>query len=358
MFSLSSSAILALAALSCVSAHSFSHFRRHSAPAGWATNYLEEYKVYHGRYLAIDCENKHDTTFFKECCHPLLKTETLAANRPKWCVPGHSSAAAVHTPSPTAVVNVVASSSTAHVAHVAPTQAADDDEDCDDDEDNADDDDEEDCDDEEDNADDDDEEDCDDEDEDDNNGEDDDEEDCDDDDDESSTHTPAVSATHPPQVTHATPTTHATPSTTLKMTTVKVTTPKPTISKAPTTTYKATTAKATTTAATGDKSSGNFITGGFSTWFTQNGVAGACGKVHKDTEFVAALQTQKYDHGSNCGRKIRVTNLSNGKTVDAIVADECPTCTNTACVDLSVAAFKQLADLSVGEFAIKYEYLD
>jgi hypothetical protein len=90
--------------------------------------------------------------------------------------------------------------------------------------------------------------------------------------------------------------------------------------------------------------------GGFVTFFSQNGVAGACGTVHSDNDFVAALDSRTYGNtgakSSYCGKKIRIT--WQGKSVDVTVADACPTCENSNSVDLSIAAFEQLAPQSVG----------
>ena len=95
------------------------------------------------------------------------------------------------------------------------------------------------------------------------------------------------------------------------------------------------------------------------TWFTQNGNAGACGNTHSDNDFIAALDYRTYGDTSAkskyCGEKIRVT--WQGKSVDVIVADACPTCENSASVDLSVAAFEALAPLKVGELDDS-KYLD
>jgi hypothetical protein len=33
---------------------------------------LQNYDAYHGRYLDWGCQKQHNTTFFDECCHPLL----------------------------------------------------------------------------------------------------------------------------------------------------------------------------------------------------------------------------------------------------------------------------------------------
>jgi hypothetical protein len=330
MFSFASSTVLALA-LASASAHSISHVRRHhvpraTPPEGWATGYLEVYDVYHARYIAIGCENKHNTSFFNFCCHPLLATETVEANRPACCAVGATAACPGASSSAVAVPKTTAAPPAP--ATTAPADDNDDDDDCDDDEDGDDED----------------------------NGDDGDEEECDGDDgDESSTveSTHAAVTTSTPKVTLAAP----------KMTTSAKPAPAPTTSTtpkpAPTT---STTAKATptTTAATSTKTSSasSFILGGFGTWFTQNGVAGACGTVHKDTDFVVALQTAKYANGANCGRKIQIINLANGKSATAVVADECPTCTNQECVDMSVSLFESLSTLSTGEIDIKWQYLD
>ncbi|KAG1735268.1 uncharacterized protein EDB91DRAFT_1037187, partial [Suillus paluster] len=47
-----------------------------------------------------------------------------------------------------------------------------------------------------------------------------------------------------------------------------------------------------------------------------------------------------------CGKQVQITNLSNGKTVTVTVADDCPTCANSESIDLSVAAFEAISDLS------------
>jgi hypothetical protein len=55
-------------------------------PRSYDSAILEPYKTYHDRYMALDCEKKHDTSFFKTCCHPLLKNEKLSS-RPAECTP-------------------------------------------------------------------------------------------------------------------------------------------------------------------------------------------------------------------------------------------------------------------------------
>ncbi|KAF8522255.1 barwin-like endoglucanase [Hysterangium stoloniferum] len=95
---------------------------------------------------------------------------------------------------------------------------------------------------------------------------------------------------------------------------------------------------------------GDLITGGIATFFFQNGVAGACGTVHKDSDFVVALPTKAYENGKNCGRKIEIIDPASGNKQTATVADECPTCVNDSCLDLSHALFNAFAGDGKGEF--------
>ncbi|KAH7913711.1 plant expansin [Hygrophoropsis aurantiaca] len=111
-------------------------------------------------------------------------------------------------------------------------------------------------------------------------------------------------------------------------------------------------------------SSGTTYTGGFATWFTQNGVAGACGTVHQDTDLIVALDQNMYGNSGGksqyCGKSVEIYNESTpGRSVQAIVADDCPTCTNSESLDLSEQAFKDLAgDLSIGEVKISWKFLN
>jgi rare lipoprotein A (peptidoglycan hydrolase) len=77
---------------------------RSTPPAGWPTDLLEPYDTYHARYMALQCNLKHNTPFFDSCCHPLLATESLATARPAQCNPSvnPSTAAAAPTASPAA----------------------------------------------------------------------------------------------------------------------------------------------------------------------------------------------------------------------------------------------------------------
>lgn len=88
---------IALAALSlAASSVSALVVPRTTPPANWPAN-LEPYDTYHARYLAIQCNLKHNTPFFDSCCHPLLATESLATARPAQCIPSTTSSSAPAT---------------------------------------------------------------------------------------------------------------------------------------------------------------------------------------------------------------------------------------------------------------------
>ncbi|KAH9063325.1 plant expansin [Lactarius vividus] len=109
-------------------------------------------------------------------------------------------------------------------------------------------------------------------------------------------------------------------------------------------------------------SSGSDVnTGGQATFFYQNGVAGACGKVHSDDDLICAMDQIRYgDPGAKsalCGKQVQITNTKNGKTVTVTVADDCPTCRNGNSIDLSEAAFKAIALLSDGVVPIEWSFV-
>ncbi|KAL6403261.1 expansin family protein [Ilyonectria robusta] len=85
-------------------------------------------------------------------------------------------------------------------------------------------------------------------------------------------------------------------------------------------------------------------TGGFATYFFQNGNYGSCGYVHADRDLIVALSSS-FDPMIDryCGRSVRITNTDNGHSVDAIIADSCPTCANANSLDLSTGAFDALS---------------
>ncbi|KAH6918520.1 expansin family protein [Coprinopsis sp. MPI-PUGE-AT-0042] len=221
---------------------------RSAPPADWFTEGLEPYDTYHSRYQALDCHAKHDTDFFDQCCHPLLRDESLSSRQ--WhCNP--SLQHATSTPDDTV-------------------------------------------------------------------------EDCDED--EKPVHrkrditsiTPALALIAPQ-------------------------------------------GEATTTESSSAKTSKTVYSGGFATYYYQHGIAGACGKVHKDTDMIAAIDGDRYGNlgaiSSLCGKSVRLTNTKNNKSVTVVIADACPTCTNGNSIDLSESAFKEIATTREGIVPITWSFV-
>ncbi|KAK4705386.1 hypothetical protein P7C70_g829, partial [Phenoliferia sp. Uapishka_3] len=102
------------------------------------------------------------------------------------------------------------------------------------------------------------------------------------------------------------------------------------------------------------KSSSKGTYSGQATYFYQEGGTGACGSVRKDSSYIVALNTAQYSSG-NCGKKVKITNTSNGKSVTATVADECPGCASHS-LDLSTGAFDSIGDEDTGVLPIKWSY--
>lgn len=288
MFKLVAFALVALAALSTVIGAPI--LPRQTPPAGWNSDVLESYEVYHARYLAIGCQNKHDTQFFDDCCHPLKQGETLENNRPSYCSPGAN---------PSSSLSDIPSNTLLAEPSSSPAPGSGDD-DCEEDDDSYDD------------------------------GDD----DCEDE--------PSSSPAYGPSSTPSTPAPSENPQPTP--------TPTPTPTPEPSPSSSTDNASPSPSPAQDNTSGSETHTGGDLTWFTQNGVAGACGTVHSDSDFIAALDSATYgDTGSQssyCGKTIRIT--WQDKSVDVVVADACPTCSGPSSVDLSEAAFQALAPLSTG----------
>ncbi|KAL7004900.1 hypothetical protein EMMF5_005513 [Cystobasidiomycetes sp. EMM_F5] len=99
---------------------------------------------------------------------------------------------------------------------------------------------------------------------------------------------------------------------------------------------------------------------GQATWFTQEGVAGACGTVHSDSDSIVALKTDLYgwtgQKSQYCGRSLTITNLANSKTATATVADACPGCASYYSLDLSTGLFQQLGDMNTGVLQISWHF--
>jgi hypothetical protein len=274
---------------------------RKATPSSYASSDLEPYQTYHSRYLAVGCNHKHHSSFFNACCHPMLANETLATARPSYCAPSSSASAS------------------ASAAESTTTSTTDDDD-----------------------------------------------EDCDDGDDEStsdsfsSTFSPATSATEAETTSSSVPTTSEftpAPSSTEEAAPTSTEAAPTTSTEQPAPTTSSSEQAAPTTGST-DAASQTF-TGGHATFFYQNGVAGACGTVHSDSDKIVALDQSKYGDSGNaspyCGKTVSITGL--GKTMTATVADDCPTCDNANSLDMSVGLFTEFASEDVGEFDITWSFV-
>ncbi len=60
-----------------------------------------------------------------------------------------------------------------------------------------------------------------------------------------------------------------------------------------------------------------------------------------------------YNQG-HCGASVWIT--FNDKTINAKVADECPSCVSSTSIDLSVAAFTALASQDVGMVSVQWGF--
>ncbi|BGP37208.1 hypothetical protein JCM10449v2_001113 [Rhodotorula kratochvilovae] len=123
--------------------------------------------------------------------------------------------------------------------------------------------------------------------------------------------------------------------------------------QAPKTTTTTSSAPAQTSSASSSGSSDTFS--GRGTYYLQYGVAGSCGSVHSDSDYIVALSYTQVDSGSHCGQKVLLTNADNGKSVEATVADTCPGCEYGA-IDLSEGAFLQLGTLDQGVLNLEWHF--
>ncbi|KAK3153978.1 hypothetical protein QOZ80_2BG0184100 [Eleusine coracana subsp. coracana] len=78
---------------------------------------------------------------------------------------------------------------------------------------------------------------------------------------------------------------------------------------------------------------------------------------HGDDEMIAALSTRWYANGQRCHEKILITSVRNGRSVEAIVVDECDSrhgCKNNI-VDTSKAVWEALGlDTNIGEVPVTW----
>ncbi|KAM0755654.1 barwin-like endoglucanase, partial [Meredithblackwellia eburnea MCA 4105] len=94
---------------------------------------------------------------------------------------------------------------------------------------------------------------------------------------------------------------------------------------------------------------------GQATWYTQDGNAGSCGQYHGDYDLIVAMNSAQVNGGSHCGKTVHITNTSNGKSLTAVVADECPGC-GYGSLDLSLGAFEKIGDLNTGVLPITWYF--
>ncbi|XP_020183965.1 putative ripening-related protein 6 [Aegilops tauschii subsp. strangulata] len=87
------------------------------------------------------------------------------------------------------------------------------------------------------------------------------------------------------------------------------------------------------------------------------GPAECDGKYHSDDDMLVALPTGLYQGGARCFKMIRITSAGTGRSVEAMVVDECDSrkgCKNNI-VDTSKAVWKALGlDTNVGEVPVTW----
>ncbi|KAG8996902.1 hypothetical protein FRB94_011001 [Tulasnella sp. JGI-2019a] len=138
----------------------------------------------------------------------------------------------------------------------------------------------------------------------------------------------------------------------------------------PTTTTTATTTSTTsastpsstpqkTTPTVANVASGGAKYTGKATFYTQNGVAGACGQKHPDSALIGAMNKSMYESpmkgsvSSWCGKSVKITNTDNGKSVTVLIADECPDCAHGS-IDMSTGAFNKIGNPATGVLPISW----
>ncbi|TVU30277.1 hypothetical protein EJB05_21887, partial [Eragrostis curvula] len=81
------------------------------------------------------------------------------------------------------------------------------------------------------------------------------------------------------------------------------------------------------------------------------------GKFHSNKDLITALSTRWYANGHRCFKKIRITSVKNGRSVEATVVDECDSrhgCKDNI-VDTSQAVWDALGlDSNIGEVPVTW----
>lgn len=99
---------------------------------------------------------------------------------------------------------------------------------------------------------------------------------------------------------------------------------------------------------------------GAASFFSANGVPGACGQAIRDSDFVVALDHRMFGSGSSespqCGRKVVVTH--NGKSITATVLDASPSTSDMYGLDLTPGAYEALASLDQGTIDVTWRFVE
>ncbi|TYJ51394.1 hypothetical protein B9479_008035 [Cryptococcus floricola] len=304
-------ALTALALASVATAAPIKNCAR-DKPSSYDEAYLESYDVYHTRYLALSCYTQHNTTFFDDCCHPLLTNETLADARLSYCNPNATQLAAVNSTD-------AASAATASATNSADLEAASAYSDV-----------------------------------------------------SSSVWTASATETASSSAAPVADVAQISLSLSLGLSIGNDATPTSSSSEVEPTSSSSssyvepTSASSTSTSsssAASASSTSEVYTGGYATFYSQGSSAGECGDFHSDDDYVIAIDSNGWwsDYESNdsspyCGKYITLTNSNNGKSVTAVVADVCPTCTTSNSLDLSVAAFNAIATEDDGMVPITWYF--
>ncbi|KAF8873837.1 RlpA-like double-psi beta-barrel-protein domain-containing protein-containing protein [Infundibulicybe gibba] len=162
--------------------------------------------------------------------------------------------------------------------------------------------------------------------------------------------TQALETARPPQCIPSTPSFSQAPAP--QPTTSQAPAPQPTTTQAPQPTSEAPASKPSTPLA-----ARALVTGGVATSYKQNGNFGACGAIHRDDELIAAVEKGRYGNirarSTLCGKKVKITNTANKKSVTAIIVDACSTCQKNS-FDLSPGAFQKIAAPGQGRANIEW----
>ncbi|GAA5981195.1 hypothetical protein JCM10908_004017 [Rhodotorula pacifica] len=124
---------------------------------------------------------------------------------------------------------------------------------------------------------------------------------------------------------------------------------------APTTTTTSQWVASTTQAAKAVSNANSGSYSGQATFYTQGGVAGSCGTVHGDGDYIVAMNVAQVDGGSHCGQTVHITNTATGASISATVADTCPGCSYGS-LDLSTGAFGALGSYDQGVLPISWGF--